>query len=150
MKEIKLAVLLAVALALVSAGGCARAPAGGGSVPAQSNNNAGQTNAQDLTATPLYAKTVRGDIERAGLAISMARDFVKQEQWSEAVVQLRAAQTQIDEALRRKPRLKEQFEELKSALGQAIQTAENRSKDVEAQFAELQTRVNALKVYTDQ
>ena len=150
MKEINLVVSLATALALVSSGGCAKAPAGGGSEPAQSNKNAGQTNAPDLTATPLYAKTVRGNVERAGLAIEMARDFVKQEQWSEAVVQLRAAQTQMDEALGRKPLLKEQFEELKSALGRAIRTAENRSKDVEPLFTELQTRVNALKVYTTQ
>lgn len=148
MKKIKLIVVLA---SVVAACGCAKSPAGEGSAPAaQANKNAGQTSAQDLTATPLYAKNVRGDVERAGLAIGTARDLVKQDQWNEAVVQLRAAQTQINEALGRKPKMKEQFEELRSALGRAIQTAENRSKDLEAQFTELQTRVNALKAYTEQ
>lgn len=147
MREIKLMAFLVAAFAAFSAGGCARPPAGG-SGPAQSNKAQTNANAQAPVASPLYAQTLRGDVERAGLAISTAHNSVKQEQWSEAVVQLRAAQKSIDEALGRKPRLKEQFEALKTALGKAIQTAENRSSDVEAQFTELQTRINGLKVYT--
>jgi len=150
MKQIKLVMLLAVALGLASAGGCAKAPEEDRSAPAQSNKNAGQANPQDLTATPLYTKTIRGNVERAGLAVEMARAFVKQQQWNEAVAQLRTAQTQIDEALGHKPRLKEQFEELKAALGKAIQTAEHQSNDVEAQLNDLQTRVNGLKVSTSE
>jgi CRISPR/Cas system CSM-associated protein Csm2 small subunit len=150
MKRIKLVLLLASAVVLVSIAGCAKGPESESSTPAQSNKNAGQGGGADLSASPLYAKTARGDVERAGLAIQMARDYTKQEQWNEAVVQLRAAQTQIDEALGRKPPLKEQYEELRSALVRAIQSAENRNKEVEAQFNELQTRVNALKVYSGQ
>jgi hypothetical protein len=148
MKEIKPAVLLIGALAIVSVGGCAKSPPADSS--SQANMNAANANVPDLSSTPLYAKTIRGDVERAGLAIMMAHDLVKQEQWGDAVVQLRAAQTQIDDILGQKPRLREQYEELRSALGRTIQSADNRSKDIEAQFTELQTRIGALKVYIDQ
>lgn len=150
MKEIRPAVLLIAALAVVSAGGCAKAPPDDGGSSSQANKNAANTNAHDLSGTPLYAKTIRGDIERAGLAISMAHDLVKQEKWNDAVIQLRAAQTQIEDALGKKPRLKEQYEDMRSALGRTIQSAENRRKDIEAEFTELQTRVGALKAYTAQ
>ncbi|HYV05556.1 MAG TPA: hypothetical protein VFB82_13265 [Blastocatellia bacterium] len=150
MKRIKLVLLFASAVVLVSTAGCAKGPESESSTPTQANKNAGQGGGQDPSASPLYAKTARGDVERAGLAISMARDYIKQEQWSEAVVQLRAAQTQIDEALGRKPPLKEQYEELRTAIVRAIQSAENRNKEMESQFSELQTRVGALKVYSDQ
>lgn len=148
MKDTKSAVLLVAAWVVISASGCAKAPGDEGSVSGQSNRN-GQANSNltDLAAAPLYAKTVRGDIERAGLAISMAHDFVKQDNWGDALVQLRAAQTHIEESLKKKPPLREQFEELKNSLARAIQMTENRNPEVEKQFTELQARVGALKTY---
>jgi DNA repair exonuclease SbcCD ATPase subunit len=152
MRKVNSVVLLAVACAIVFASGCAKPPADGNSAAGQSNKNAAQANAnvQDLSATPLYQKTVRGDIERAGLAISMAHDLVKQENWNDALVQLRAARKQADDAVAQKPRLIEQFEALRSGIDRAIQLAENRDKGVEAQFSELQTRIGAVKAYIDQ
>ena len=149
MKEIKSAVLLIAALAIVSAGGCAKAP-DEEAASSQANKNTANANANDLSSTPLYVKTIRGDVERAGLAISMAHDLVKAEKWDDAVNQLRTAQTQIEDALVKKPRVKEQYEDMRSALARTIQSAENRSNNIEAEFRELQTRVGALKVYLDQ
>ena len=152
MREIKSAILVAAACAIVSASGCSKPPAEGGSAAGQSNKNVAQANSNvpNLAATPLYQKTIRGDIERAGLAISMAHDLVKQENWNDALVQLRAAQKQLEDALAQKPRLIEQYEALKSAIDRAIRMAENRSTGTEALFDELQTRIGAVKAYMDQ
>ena len=152
MKAIRLVVVAVGALMTVLFGGCAKAPpAPESSTPIQSNRNAGQTNssATDLAATPLYAKTIRGDVERAGLAIMMAQDSVKQQRWDEAVTQLREAKTQVESALTKKPRVNEEFEALRDALIRTTKATENR-EDVQQQFRDLQARIGALKTFTSQ
>lgn len=152
MKELNLVVVVLAALAIFSAIGCAKPPSGEGSPSGQSTRNAAQTNAnvQDLAATPLYTSNIRGDVERAGLAVMMAHDFVKQQNWSDGVAQLRAAQSHIEKALGKKPRLKDDFEAARTALLRTITTVEGRGSDIEASFTEIQTRINALKAYTSQ
>ena len=151
-KEIRLVVLLFAVLATASTSGCTKAPAPEGSASAPSNSNARGTNsnAADLASTPLYAQTIRGDVERAGLAVMMAHDFVKQQKWGDAVTRLQNAQTQIENALTKKPRLKDDFEAARASLVRTIKATENREEDIEAQFTEIQTRINALKAYTSQ
>ena len=150
MKELRTIAVVLAGLAILSAISCAKPPAEEGSPTAQSNKNAVPTNAEvhDLTATPLYASTLRGDIERAGLAAMMARDFAKQEKWTEAVTHLRTALSHVEKALEKKSRVKDELEGAKAAILQTITTVEGRGSDSDARFEELQTRLNALKVFT--
>lgn len=152
MKTLKLIVLLFAALGIIAAIGCARPPDEEGSRPEQSNRNGAQTNAnvQDLAGTALYSSTLRGDVERAGLAVMMAHDFAKQEKWYDAVAQLRAAQSQIEKALERESGLKGDFEAARAALLATIASVEAGGTDVEARFTDIKTRIGALKVYTSQ
>jgi soluble cytochrome b562 len=116
-------------------------------VDQQADKNAG--NAQDKAAatTPPYLQpTLRGDIERVSLAISMARDAVKLQKSQDAVALLRGAEKNVDEALNRKHRLRDEFVALKEALERAIAAIENRDKDADAKIEELQTRIGAIKV----
>lgn len=150
MKELRLVAVLLLGLATLSAIGCAKPPAEEGSPTVEQNRNAVETNAnvQDLTATPLYASTLRGDVERAGLAVMMAHDFVKQEKWSEAVTHLRAAQSHLEKALEKKPRVKDEIEATRAAILKTITVVEGRGSDSDARFIDLQTRIGALKVFT--
>jgi DNA repair exonuclease SbcCD ATPase subunit len=139
--------LFVLTLALFSAG-CSKEPAA--SEQADKNTNAGNANQQDQSAaaTPYMQPTLRGDIERASLAISMARDAVKLNKWQDAVSQLQGARKEVDAALSRQPRLREELEALKSAINRAIPAIEGRGKEAEARVAELQTRIGAIKVNT--
>jgi hypothetical protein len=153
MKEFKLVMVLLAALVIVSAIGCAKPPAEEGAPSTQSNRNAAaqaNANAGDLTSTPLYTSTLRGDVERAGLAVMEAHDSVKQQKWPDAVVHLRNAQSHIEKALERNPRLKDDFEAARMALLKTITSVESRGSDIEARFTEIQTRIGALKAYTSQ
>lgn len=116
-------------------------------VDRQADKNAGD--AQDKAAAstpPSLQPTLRGDIERASLAISMARDAVKLQKSQDAASLLRGAEKNVDEALNRKPRLREEFVALKEAIERAIAAIENREKDADAKVEELQTRIGAIKV----
>lgn len=117
---------------------------------ADKNTNAGNTNQQDqsATTTPYLQPTLRGDIERTSLAISMARDAVRLNKRQDAVSQLQGARKEVDAALSRQPRLREEFEALKSAIDRAIPAVEGRGKEAEARVAELQTRIGAIKANT--
>lgn len=150
MKQFKLVVVTLAAFTTISAIGCAKPPSEEGSPSDQSNRNAAQTRVEDLSATPLYSSTLRGDVERAGLAVTIAHDFVKQQKWPDAVAQLRAAQSHIEKALERKPPLRDEFEAARIALLNTITTVESRGSDTEARFTEIQARINGLKVYTSQ
>jgi hypothetical protein len=97
---------------------------------------------------PLSQKTITGDIERITLAISAARDAVKVNKWEDAISQLHNARKEVDVALTREPRFREEFEALKSAIDRAIPAVEGRGKEAEGRIAELQTRIGAIKVYT--
>lgn len=151
MKEDRLVAVLLAVLALLSAIGCTKPPAEDGSPTAQPNRNAVPTNANvhDLTATPLYTSTLRGDVERAGLAVMMAHDFVKQENWSQAVTHLRTAQSHLEKALEKKPRVRDEVEATRTAILKTISTIEGRGSDLDERFMDLKTRIGALKVFTD-
>jgi len=137
--------LFVLALTLFPAG-CSKDPAA--NERADKNANAGNANQQDQSATaaPYMQPTLRGDIERTSLAISMARDAVKQNKWQDAVSQLQGARKEVEAALSRQPRLREEFEALKSAIDRAIPAVEGRGKEAETRVAELQTRIGAIKV----
>jgi len=141
--------LFVLILAFFSAN-CSKEPAA--KEHANTNTNAGNTNAnqQDQSATaPLHLqKTLRGDIERTSLDISMARDAIKLNNWQDAVVQLQAARKEVEAALGRQPRLRDELEALKAAIDRAITAVEGRGKEAESRVEELQTRIGAIKVNT--
>lgn len=132
-------------LALFSAG-CSKGPAA--NEYADKNTNAGNANQQDQSAAamPYKQPTLRGDIERTSLAISKARDAVKLEKWQDAVSHLQGARKEVEAALSRQPRLRDELEALKSAIDRAIPAVEGQGKEAEARVAELQTRIGAIKV----
>lgn len=116
----------------------------------EDNANAGQANraGQAAATAPLLQPTLRGDIERISLHISTARDAFKNNKLQEAVGQLEAANKEVDAALGRKLRLREEFEALKTAIGRAISAIDHRDKDADPQLAELQVRIGAIKTNT--
>ena len=139
--------VLLLTLVLFSAG-CSKDPAVGDGAEKNANSaNANQIE-QARAAQPLLRPTITGDIERASLAISMARDAVKVDKWHEAISQLQGARKEIDVALTRPTNLRDELEALKSAIDRAIPAVEARGKDAEPRLAELQTRIGALKVQT--
>lgn len=142
--------LLALNLALFATG-CAKAPAVDEHTDKNANANAGRANQppDQPTAAPLHLQpTIRGDIERISLAISMAHDAVKVNKWQDAVSLLKDAKKDVDTALGRKPGLSDELQALKSAIDRTIQALENRGKESEARLTELQTRIGAIKVNT--
>jgi hypothetical protein len=78
----------------------------------------------------------------------MAQDLVKQEKWSEAVTHLRVAESHIEKALDKKPRVRDEFEATRSAILKTITAVEARGSDLDARFVDLQTRIGTLKVFT--
>jgi hypothetical protein len=116
----------------------------------EDNANAGQANrpGQSAPAALLLQPTLKGDIERISLHISMAREAFKNNKLQEAVGQLEAANKEVDAALGRKPRLREELEALKTAIERAIGTVDHRDKDADSQLAELQVRIGAIKTNT--
>ncbi len=139
--------LFGLTLALFS-GGCSKAPAA--NERADRNTNAGNANQQDQSAAaaPYMQPTLRGNIERVSLAISMARDAVRLSKWQDAVSQLQGARKEVDAALSRQPLLREELEALKVAIDRTIPAVEGRGKEAEARVADLQTRIGAIKVNT--
>lgn len=81
MKGFKLVVVTVAAFATISAIGCAKPPDEEGPPPPQSNRNATQTDANvgNRRATLLHSNTLRGDVERAGLAVMRAHNLLKQQ-----------------------------------------------------------------------
>jgi hypothetical protein len=139
--------LVLLSIVLFSAG-CSKEPASNENAEKNANSaNANQIE-QARAAQPLIRPTITGDIERASLAISMARDAVKLDKWQEAISQLQGARKEVDVALTRQTNLRDEFEALKSAIDRAIPALEGRGKDADARLAELQTRLGALKVQT--
>jgi hypothetical protein len=120
--------------------------------PQAANTNAEQTKqAEAEVKAPHLSATVRGDIERMGLAVQMAMDALKESRWSEVSSQLGVVDKELTGALSDAPEkkkaaaLREALQEMKPAVERTIRTVENRGKDTEGQLRELQTRVNALK-----
>lgn len=123
---------------------CAKGP------KTEENTNAVQANRSDQAATqaPHLQPTLKGDIERAALAISRARDAFKLNKWQDASAQLQVANKEVKVALTRNNRFREDFEELSSAIDRTISTLDRHGKEAESQLTELQTRIFALKVKT--
>lgn len=78
----------------------------------------------------------------------MARDAVRLDKWEDAASQLRSARKEVEVALTRQPRLRDEFEALKAAIDRTIPVVEGRGKEAGARIAELQTRIGAIKVNT--
>ena len=133
-----------VLLATLFAGGCATGPKG------EDNANGGQANraGQAGSTAPLLQPTLKGDIERIYLNLSMARDALKNNKSREAVVHLESANKDVEVALGRKPRLREEFEALKTAIDRAIGAVDRQEKDADSQLAELELRIGSIKTNT--
>lgn len=116
----------------------------------EGNTNASQANrpGQSAATSPLLQPTLKGDIERISLGLSMVRESFKNNKLQDAVGQLRGANKEVDAALERKPRLREEFEALKIAIDRAIGAVERGDKGADAQLAELQLRIGAIKTNT--
>jgi len=122
--------------------GCAKAPKAEGTANAPSSD-------RPEVAVPVHRQeNLYGDIERTSLAISSARDAHRLGKWDDAIKQLQAAEKEIDTALGRKLRIREEWEALKAAIAKTIVTLQNRGKEADAQLTELQTRISAIKVNT--
>ena len=142
--SLKVAPVLLLALALLSSG-CSKSPAA--NERADNNANTGNANQTEAAAPqpPILQPTLTGDVERASYAVSSARDALKQKNWQGALQYLNNAQRVVDAALIRQPRLKEEFEALKSSLDRAVSAVEGRGNEAEARIAEVQTRLGVIK-----
>ena len=135
-------VLLTVSLFF---GGCSKAPAANERAD-KSSAAGGNANKDESALMPHLQQNLSGDIERISLAISLAGDAVKQDNWPEAVPHLQTARKEVDAALDRQPRLRSEFEALRAAIDRAIPAVEGREKEAQTRIAELQTRIGAIKV----
>lgn len=136
--------LSVVLLATLFAGACATGP------KSEDNANGGQANppGQSGPTALLVQPTLKGDIERISLSISLARESLKNNKFQEAVGQLEGANKEVDVALGRKLRLREEFEALKTAIDRAIGAVDRREKDADSQLAELDLRIGSIKTNT--
>jgi HAMP domain-containing protein len=91
---------------------------------------------------------LKGDIERISLYVSTARDAANNSNWLDAISQLQNANKDVDTALGRKLRMREEFEALKAAIDRTIDSLERRDKSADSQLAELQVRIGAIKTNT--
>lgn len=101
---------------------------------------------------PHLSQTVRGNVERMGLATQSAIDAYKQTKWQEVTTQLNTALKETNSALSELPEkkktafVKQAVEEIKGFVEQALKSAESRDKATAGQLTQLQTAINALKV----
>jgi len=119
-----------------------------GSPPPAQSNSSSNANGNAAAQNPALLPTLRGDLERIGVALFAARDLVKNNRWEAASEQLQAAKGEVETALSRNPRLRDSWEDLRNALNKAAATIENRGKDADAQLMTAQQIVGALKVQT--
>ena len=124
----------------------------GGSEIKQVTPEQAKKNAELEKTAPHLAQTLRGAVERLGLAVEGATDSYRQHKWGDVASYLNTARQETDKAMadtteKRKFNVtREGLEEMKAALDRTIQAVENRSPEVEGQLRELETRVGALKV----
>ena len=118
----------------------------------EENKNAAQANRSQEAASqaPHLQPTTRGDVERAALEISNAKDALKANQWQEASAHLENANKEVKAAIGRGSQFEGDFKELSSAIDRTISTLDRHDKAAESQLNELQTRILALKVKTTQ
>ena len=133
---LRYALILLCLLSLIVLGlGCSKRPKGDQTATAQTSNQANQA------APPVFGPAV-------SLAISTAQEDHRIGKWDQAIKQLQLADKEVDSALGRKLRLREEFEGLKAAIGRTIVTLQNRGNEAGSQLVELQTRIAAIKVNT--
>jgi hypothetical protein len=141
-------VVLALSLLSVIYAGCSK-----GSTDSKPMN-AEQVKAQaELEKkAPHLAQTVRGNVERMGLAVQAANDAYKQTKWADVTTQLNTTLKEVNSALADTPEkkktttIRQMFEEIKGFTENALKSAEGRDKATEWQLTQLQTSINALKV----
>lgn len=120
---------------------------------ANTNTEEAAKQAELETKAPHLAQTVKGDVERMGLAVQLAMDALKAGKWSEVTTQLNAMEKELGNATGHNTEsnkagpIHEGLQDMKHAIERAMKAAENRGKETEDQLRELQTRVNALKVF---
>jgi len=101
---------------------------------------------------PHLAQTVRGNVERMGLAVQAANDAYKQTKWADVTTQLNTTLKEVNSALADTPEkkktttIRQMFEEIKGLTENTLKSAEGRDKATEWQLTQLQTAINALKV----
>jgi hypothetical protein len=139
---------IAIILSSLSFAACHR----GGSEIKQVTPEEAKKNAELEKVAPHLAPTIKGAVERIGLAVEGATDSYRQHKWGDVAAYLNTARQETEKALADAPDkrkysvTREGLDEMKTALDRTIQAAENRSQEVEAQLRELETRVGALKV----
>jgi chaperonin cofactor prefoldin len=122
---------------------------------ANANSEQAKQQAEGEAKAPHLSKTVKGDIERMGLAVQAALDAVKDNKWSEVMTQLNTVDKELAGAMADTPEkkktgaIRDALQEMKPAVERTIKTAENRGKETEGQIRDLQTRVNALKTFAN-
>lgn len=118
----------------------------------EENKNAAQANRSQeaVSQAPHLQPTIRGDVERAALEISNAKDALTANQWQEASAHLQKANEEVKAAIGRGSQFGADFQELSSAIDRTIATLDSHDKAAESKLNELQTRILALKVKTTQ
>jgi ABC-type transporter Mla subunit MlaD len=137
-KKVRLIILFLIASLLAA---CGQGSEGDG------NSNAGSDN----PLYPITRQSIRGDIERASVAVAMATNSSKEKKWAEALTGLEGARKDVDLALTQRAAndrlqsLRPMLEELKASLAQAIEAVENRRPDAEGLITQLQVQVNSIR-----
>ena len=117
------------------------------------NSEEAKKQAEVEVKAPHLAPTIKGDAERMGLAVQTALEALANDKWSEVMTQLNVVEKELSSAEAHNPdknpngAITESLREMKPALQRAIKSAENRGKETEGHLRELQTRVNAMKVF---
>ncbi|MEN3333801.1 MAG: hypothetical protein V7641_3166 [Blastocatellia bacterium] len=148
MNRMTRALVIAIILSSLSFAACHK----GGSEIKQVTPEQAKKNAELEKTAPHLAPTLRGDVERLGLAVEGAMDSYRQHKWGDVAAYLNTAKQETEKALtntteKRKFNVtREGLDEMKAALDRTLQAVENRSPEVEGQLRELETRVGALKV----
>ena len=122
---------------------------------ANTNSEQAKQQAEVEAKAPHLSKTVKGDIERMGLAVQVALESVRDNRWPEVMAQLNNLDKELDGAMADTPEkkktgaIRDALQEMKPAVERTIKSAENRSKETEGQIRDLETRVNALKTFAN-
>ncbi|HMG34781.1 MAG TPA: hypothetical protein VKM94_12665 [Blastocatellia bacterium] len=97
------------------------------------DQSAGADKTTNSNASPglavLNEESLKGDTERASLALYSARQSVLDSKWNDAAAQLQQAQGEANRALARKPKLQPEWEDLRGALDRALTAVQARDKD---------------------
>src|SRR5262249_15894467 len=117
-----------------------------GTPPTDATSNSTASNNSGASGLAiLNEQSLKGDTERASLALFTARQAIGDSKWNDAATQIRLAQGEINKALARKPNLQE-WEDLRSSLDPPLTAVEARGKDALARIQYCEQVVGAIKV----